>query len=81
MRTWSLDFVSTYDIYWNVPGGTLDLELLPGRAFDSPEQYAETARLFTDYEANGEEFSPALDARFARPGQAAHRATIRCGIT
>ncbi len=63
-KTWCLDFVSTYQVYWNMPGGPLDLNALPGRAFDSPEQYAATARLFNDYEANGEELSPALDARF-----------------
>jgi Dolichyl-phosphate-mannose-protein mannosyltransferase len=63
-RTWSLDFVSTYHVYWNMPGGPLDLNALPGRAFDSPDQYAATTRLFKDYEDNGEELSPALDARF-----------------
>jgi hypothetical protein len=25
VKTWCLDFVSTYDIYWNVPDGPLDL--------------------------------------------------------
>jgi hypothetical protein len=63
-KTWCLDFVSTYQVYWNMPGAPLDLNALPGRAFDSPGQYAQTARLFRDYEANGEELSPALDARF-----------------
>jgi hypothetical protein len=63
-RTWSLDFVSTYQVYWNMPDGPLDLNALPGRAFDSPEQHASTAQLFNDYEANGEELSPALDVRF-----------------
>ena len=66
MKTWCLDFVSTYEVYWNVPGSTLDLSKLPGRAFDSPAQYAETAALVADYNDNGQDLSPELDARFAR---------------
>jgi hypothetical protein len=64
IKTWCLDFVSTYQVYWNVPGSPIDLRSLPGRAFDSPVQYAQTASLVAAYEANGEELSPALDAHF-----------------
>lgn len=66
VKTWSLDFVSTYDIYWNVPDGPFDLSKLPRRAFDSPTQYAETAALAQAYDENGQEFTPAIDAGFAR---------------
>jgi Dolichyl-phosphate-mannose-protein mannosyltransferase len=66
VKTWSLDFVSTYQIYWNVPGGPIDVNLLPDRAFDTPAQHDETAALAAAYEANGEELSPDLDTRFAR---------------
>jgi hypothetical protein len=66
VKTWSLDFVSTYDIYWNVPDGPFDLSKLPSRAFDSPAQYAETAALAQAYDENGQEFTPAIDAGFAR---------------
>ena len=66
VKTWCLDFVSTYQIYWNMPGAPLDIKQLPSRAIDSPAQYAETAKLFADYEANGEEMSLELDARFGR---------------
>ena len=65
VKTWCLDFVSTYDIYWNVPGGPLDLTKLPSRAFDSPAQAAETAALAQAYDDNGQDFTPDLDARFA----------------
>jgi hypothetical protein len=64
VKTWSLDFVSTYQVYWNIPGGPMNIAALPGRAFDSPEQQAQTAALAVDYEANGEELSPELDQRF-----------------
>jgi hypothetical protein len=66
MKTWCLDFVSTYEVYWNVPGSTLDLSKLPSRAFDSPAQYAETSAIVADYDDNGQDLSPQLDARFAQ---------------
>ncbi len=65
-KTWCLDFVSTYDIYWSVPGVALDLSKLPSRAFDSPAQFAETAALFDAYNQNGQELSAEIDAGFAR---------------
>jgi hypothetical protein len=65
VKTWCLDFVSTYQIYWNVPGDTLDVSQLPARAFDSPEQYAATAALARDYNQNGNDLTPEMDARFA----------------
>lgn len=66
VKTWCLDFVSTYQIYWNVPDDTLDTSELPRRAFDTPAQYAETAALARDYNTRGYEITPAIDARFAR---------------
>lgn len=66
VKTWCLDFVSTYSIYWNVPDDKLDVAKLPGRAFDSAAQYAETAALADDYNNNGFNLTPEIDARFAR---------------
>jgi hypothetical protein len=68
VKTWCLDFVSTYDVYWTVPGSPLDLSLLPSRAFDSPAQYAETAALADTYNhADGaQDITPEVDAGFAR---------------
>ncbi len=68
-KTWCLDFVSTYDIYWNVPDGPLDVNKLPSRAFDSPAQFAETAALAADYNSQGENLTPEIDARFAKLAQ------------
>jgi hypothetical protein len=65
VKTWSLDFVSTFDIYWAVPGDKFDLGKLPNRAFDSAQQYVETASLTADYNAT-QALSPILDARFER---------------
>jgi hypothetical protein len=64
VKTWCLDWDSTYEIYWNVPGDTLDIAALPSRAFDSAYQYAETARLAVDYNSNNHELTPEIDARF-----------------
>ncbi|MGA3081194.1 MAG: glycosyltransferase family 39 protein [Terracidiphilus sp.] len=68
VKTWCLDFVSTYEIYWPVPGSPLDLSKLPSRAFDSPAQYAETAALAGDYNIrdNATDLVPDVDARFGK---------------
>ncbi len=66
VKTWSLDFYTTYEIYWIVPDGPFDLAKLPARAIDSPAQRAETEAIAQAYEANDEDFTPEIDARFAR---------------
>jgi hypothetical protein len=66
VKTWCLDFVSTYEVYWNVPDDVLHLSQLPRRAFDTPAQYAETAALARDYNTHGYEITPEIDARFER---------------
>ena len=65
MKSWCLDYVSTYEIYWNVPGDTLDMSKLPARAFDSPAQFAETAALAADYN-EGHVITRGIDARFGK---------------
>jgi len=65
VKSWCLDFVSTYDIYWNIPGSPLDVSQLPDRAFDSPEQYAATAALAADYNVD-QQLTPEFDARFGK---------------
>ncbi len=66
VKTWCLDYVSTYQIYWNVPWDKLDVSKLPNRAFDSAAQRAETAALANDYNRGGMVITPEIDARFAR---------------
>ena len=66
VKSWCLDFVSTYQIYWNVPWDKLDISELPSRAFDSPAQYAETTAVAADYNHLGDEITPEIDARFDR---------------
>lgn len=66
VATWCLDFVSTYEVVWNIPGDVLDVSKLPSRAFDTPQQYNETATLAAAYNKNGYDMTPAIDAGFAR---------------
>jgi hypothetical protein len=61
-KTWLVDFASTYEIYWNVPGDEIDLKALPARALDSHGD--ETLRLLAQYN-DGYQLTPAIDARFA----------------
>jgi hypothetical protein len=69
VKTWCLDFVSTYQIYWNVPDGPFDVSKLPARAFDNAAQRAETEALAAAYNENGQDLSPTIDAGFARLAQ------------
>src|SRR5450432_1184519 len=64
MRTWCIEYASTYEIYWNANSDKLDVNALPLRAFDSAAQRAATAQLFDDYNEETT-LTPALDARFA----------------
>jgi Dolichyl-phosphate-mannose-protein mannosyltransferase len=66
VTSWCLDFISTYEIYWKVPGDKLDVSELPNRAFDTPAQYAETAALAEDYNSHGLVLTPGIDASFER---------------
>src|SRR6202521_3483864 len=49
VKTWMADFASVEEIYWPVPGETVDAEKLPARAFDSEAQKQQTVDLLTDY--------------------------------
>jgi hypothetical protein len=66
VKSWCLDFISTYEIYWNVPGDKLEVSELPNRAFDTPAQYVETAAVAEDYNSPGMALTPGVDAGFER---------------
>jgi 4-amino-4-deoxy-L-arabinose transferase-like glycosyltransferase len=63
-KTWIADYVSVEEIYWNVPGEDIDVNRLPGRAFDSAQQRDLTRELFADYNGS-HDMPPELDNRFA----------------
>ncbi|HUO24849.1 MAG TPA: glycosyltransferase family 39 protein [Candidatus Aquilonibacter sp.] len=64
VKTWLAEYVSVEEVYWNVPGDTIDASRLPDRAFDSPSQRQQTEQLIADYNQD-REITPQLDARFA----------------
>ncbi len=68
MRTWSVEYVSTANVFWHVGSEEIDIGDLPPRAFDSPQQREQTRQLLNEYN-RGNHISPgisaALDARFA----------------
>ena len=69
VKTWCLDFACTNDVYWNVPGNPLELDKLPQRAFDSPQQQTEMTALIAEYNNNDYELTPEMDARFEQLAQ------------
>lgn len=62
-RTWSIDFASTEDVYWNYNGAPIEISNLPSRAFDSDDQYTRTDALLREYNET-DNATPALDDRF-----------------
>ena len=64
MSTWSVDIVSTGNVFWNVGTDSINIDDLPSRAFDSPAQRAETAELLAEYNTK-KRVTPELDAKFA----------------
>jgi 4-amino-4-deoxy-L-arabinose transferase-like glycosyltransferase len=77
MRTWIVDYTSVEDIYWAVPGNTVDVEKLPARAFDSSEQREQTLQLLSDYN-DVQHVTPELDARFAAlAAERVHHSVLR----
>lgn len=65
VKTWTADYVSVQEIYWNVPGEEIKVGRLPRRAFDSPKQREFTAKVFADYNLD-HDLTPELDAELAR---------------
>jgi hypothetical protein len=63
MSTWSVDYVSTGNVFWKVGTESIDVDDLPARAFDSPAQRAQTAELLAEYNTT-KTVPPALDAKF-----------------
>jgi hypothetical protein len=64
VKTWMAEYVSVQEIYWNIPGETVDVAKLPTRAFDSYEQHQQTADVLTAYN-DTLRITPEIDAQFA----------------
>ena len=66
VKTWCLDFISTYDIYWNVPGGPFDLSKLPAGPSTRRRSTPRPPRWLPSTTTMGRILLPGMDARFAR---------------
>jgi len=62
-KTWIVDYASLGEVYWRGDDLPIDIRLLPSRAFDSQEEYRQTAKLIADYNDLCT-ITPDLDARF-----------------
>ncbi|MGD0832648.1 MAG: glycosyltransferase family 39 protein [Terracidiphilus sp.] len=66
--TWSVEYVSTANVFWSAGSDSIDIDDLPSRAFDSPQQRDQTRQLLDDYNRTSS-ISPGItldiDARFA----------------
>lgn len=77
VKTWTADYVSVEEIYWNVPGDEIDIRRLPERAFDSQQERETTAQIFADYNRD-HDLTPDIDARLATLAtQRIHAAPLR----
>jgi 4-amino-4-deoxy-L-arabinose transferase-like glycosyltransferase len=64
IKTWIIDYASTEEVFWAVPGAQLDPEILPERAFNSLAQRYQTLQVIADYNES-HVVSPEIDGRFA----------------
>jgi 4-amino-4-deoxy-L-arabinose transferase-like glycosyltransferase len=64
VKTWMADYASVEEIYWPVPGDSIEPAKLPARAFDSVEQREQTQKLMAAYD-EALHVTPDLDARFS----------------
>jgi hypothetical protein len=64
MSTWSVDIVSTGNVFWQVGTAPINVNDLPSRAFDSAAQRAQTAELLAEYERASNTIPLQLDTKF-----------------
>ncbi len=63
VRTWVADYSNVSDICFPVDGDPIDIQFVPARAFDSPQEREYVAQLFAEYNQTVE-ITPALDQKF-----------------
>lgn len=65
VKSWCVEFTSTYEVFWNVSGSPVDLASLPARAFGTPAERAQTTALLDAYNTTLV-LTPQMDAQFAQ---------------
>jgi 4-amino-4-deoxy-L-arabinose transferase-like glycosyltransferase len=66
-KTWIADYVSVYEISWNLGSEPLDATLLPTRAFDSEAERDKVSELFD--QLKNHPIDPTIDAQFENLAQ------------
>ena len=64
VRTWIADYVSTEDVYWQVPGDDVDFSMLPSRAFDNRRGVRSRRRPSSTIMPSPDFVGPELNDRF-----------------
>jgi 4-amino-4-deoxy-L-arabinose transferase-like glycosyltransferase len=64
LRTWSVEYVTTATVFWNVGSDNIDPADIPPSACDSPQERAQTLALIAEYNRTNS-ISASLDQRFA----------------
>ncbi|PYS20382.1 MAG: hypothetical protein DMF72_21325 [Acidobacteria bacterium] len=68
-KTWVIDFISVMDVEWNIStegnGAAIDLNDIPPRAYDNPDQMRRTQQILAEYN-QAPELNPEMDRRFAQ---------------
>lgn len=78
-KTWQADYISSPEIYWEGDDLAMNADMLPDRAFDSPEQRRATYQLIADYNktcksgGTGCSIEPDLDERFRELAEARYK--------
>jgi 4-amino-4-deoxy-L-arabinose transferase-like glycosyltransferase len=77
VRTWMAEYASVEEIYWKVPGDTLDSAKLPNRALDSPPRREATLAAIAEYNQSTA-MTMDLDDRFGQvAGERIHEHPLR----
>ncbi len=63
VRTWIVDYSNVEDICFHIDGEPVDINLVPARAFDSPQEREYVAQLFAEYNQT-DLTTPELDHKF-----------------
>jgi hypothetical protein len=68
-KTWVVDFISVMNVEWNVSsegnGDRVDINQIPPRAYDNPQQRQRTEQIFQNYNQRLD-LTPEMDSEFAQ---------------
>ena len=66
VRTWMIDYSSVEDVWFKVDGTSVDVDDIPRRAFDNPQELQQTVKIFGEYDDEDNTVNPTIDGQFAQ---------------